>query len=148
MKCSSLNISTVTIYSFEMSLWDENHRTTEGIPLSWKGATRTMESSSWPSTRHRNSNTMCLTACSKCFFNSGRSGACEHGPGEPVPVPNHPLGGKPVPDIQPKPSLTQLHVISFNPITCHESEENGAIYSKVFHCPLLLSMLQKGKIFH
>ncbi|GAB0194069.1 myocardial zonula adherens protein [Grus japonensis] len=51
---------------------------------------------------------------------------CDHFPGEPVPVPNHPLGEEPFPDIQPKPPLSQLHAIPLGSITGHQREEMNA----------------------
>ncbi|TRZ07810.1 hypothetical protein HGM15179_019297 [Zosterops borbonicus] len=45
----------------------------------------------------------------------------DHFYGEPVPVLNHPLIEKPFLDIQPKPSLTQLHDVFSS--TVNESEE-------------------------
>ncbi|KAM4791877.1 uncharacterized protein ACIQIH_005992 isoform 2-T2 [Cyanocitta cristata] len=36
---------------------------------------------------------------------------CEHLPGEPVPAPKQPLGEEPFPNAQPKPPVTQLHVL-------------------------------------
>lgn len=38
-------------------------------------------------------------------------------------MPDHRLGEKPVPDIQPKSLLTQLHVISSCPVTGHARKE-------------------------
>lgn len=48
---------------------------------------------------------------------------CDHSSDEPVPAPNHPLGEEPFPDIQTKPSPTQLHAVSSGPVIGHESEE-------------------------
>lgn len=41
----------------------------------------------------------------------------DHFPGEPVHVPSHPLEVELSPDIQPKPSSNQLHVIRLSPVT-------------------------------
>ncbi|TRZ26651.1 hypothetical protein HGM15179_000422 [Zosterops borbonicus] len=46
--------------------------------------------------------------------------SCDHFSGDPVPVPNHPLGEEPFPDIQTKPPLTQLQGISSGPVTGHD----------------------------
>ncbi|KAM4793343.1 uncharacterized protein ACIQIH_013099 isoform 1-T2 [Cyanocitta cristata] len=48
---------------------------------------------------------------------------CEHFPGEPVPVPNHPLSEEPFRNVQPKPPLTQLQTIPSGPVTDHHREE-------------------------
>lgn len=44
-------------------------------------------------------------------------------PGEPVLVPNHPLCEEAFSNIQPKPSLTQLHALPSGPICGHQREE-------------------------
>ncbi|KAJ7400465.1 methyltransferase-like protein 25 isoform X1 [Pitangus sulphuratus] len=44
-------------------------------------------------------------------------------PGEPVRMPNHPLGEEPFPTIQPKPPLTQLLEIPLGPVSDHHREE-------------------------
>ncbi|XP_051655216.1 uncharacterized protein LOC127476367 [Manacus candei] len=48
---------------------------------------------------------------------------CDHFPGEPVPVPSHPLGEGSFSNIQPRPPLTQLHAIASGPVTSHHREE-------------------------
>ncbi|KAJ7417647.1 Calcium uptake protein 3, mitochondrial [Pitangus sulphuratus] len=63
----------------------------------------------------------------------------DHFPGEPVPVPNHPLGEEPFSNIPPKPSLTQLQTIPSDPVTGHHREEVGACslsspHKKVVDC--------------
>ncbi|KAF4793946.1 hypothetical protein TURU_107469 [Turdus rufiventris] len=52
---------------------------------------------------------------------------------EPVPMPNHSLGEKPVPTIQPKPPPAQLHGFSLGPVTGCESEEISACASVAPH---------------
>lgn len=48
---------------------------------------------------------------------------CDYFFGQPVPMPNHPLGKELFPDIQPK--LTQPHPIFSSPVTGYDSEEIG-----------------------
>ena len=50
----------------------------------------------------------------------------DHCPGEPVPVPNHPLGEEPFPNTQPEPTLPQLQAVPSGPITGHQREEISA----------------------
>ncbi|KAJ7401682.1 hypothetical protein BTVI_93221 [Pitangus sulphuratus] len=51
---------------------------------------------------------------------------CDHFPGEPVLVPNHPLGEEPFSNIQLKPLLTQLQAVPLGPVTGHHREEISA----------------------
>ncbi|KAK4830892.1 hypothetical protein QYF61_013821 [Mycteria americana] len=46
-----------------------------------------------------------------------------HFPGQPVPMPDNPLGEEKFPNIQSKPPLAQLEAISSCPITCYLGEE-------------------------
>ncbi|NXE42602.1 ZN131 protein, partial [Ptilorrhoa leucosticta] len=80
----------------------------------------------------RNSTLKChLTACqSGAGAKKGRKKlyecqCCDYFPGEPVPVPNHPLGEEPFPDIQLKSPLTQLQATPLGPVTGHHREEIG-----------------------
>ncbi|TRZ22785.1 hypothetical protein HGM15179_004301 [Zosterops borbonicus] len=66
---------------------------------------------------------MCLRMLSKHLLNSVRLGAGIFFPGEPVPVPNHPLGEKPFPDIESKPPLTQFQAIPLGPVTGYQGKE-------------------------
>lgn len=90
--------------------------------LSGKGPIRITMSNSWPCTGHPKNYTMCLRVV-QTLLAFCQAWCCDHFPGEPVPVPKHPLGKKPFPDIQPKPTLTQLHALSLGPVTGDMSEE-------------------------
>ncbi|OWK61507.1 Protein tilB [Lonchura striata] len=54
-------------------------------------------------------------------------------PGEPAQVPKHPLAKEPFPNIQPKPSLTQLQAIPLGPDTSYLREEISACLSYSSH---------------
>lgn len=50
-------------------------------------------------------------------------------------MPNHALSEEPLPNTQPKPSLTQLHVIPSSPVIDHQRQEISEldIYSIYLH---------------
>lgn len=51
----------------------------------------------------------------------------DHDPGESIPVPDHPLGGKPSPDTQPELPLWQLQAVLKISVCC-------LVFLKVFPC--------------
>lgn len=67
---------------------------------------------------HPKNHTMGLRALSKLFFNSDSIGTVTpHFHGKPVPMRSHPLGENLLPDMKPKPPLTELQTISLSPVT-------------------------------
>ncbi|KAJ7411709.1 hypothetical protein BTVI_48722 [Pitangus sulphuratus] len=100
--------------------------------LSWKGPIRDIEPKSWPCTGQPKNHTMCLKVF-EILLELCQAWCSDHFPGEPVPVLKHPLGEKPSPDIQTKPPLTQIHVVSLSPVTSYESEEISTCPSTSSH---------------
>jgi len=48
-----------------------------------------------------------------------------HFPGEPVPVPEHPLGAEPFPNTQPDPPLSQLHALPSGPVAVPREQSSA-----------------------
>lgn len=87
---------------------------------------------------------MCLRVLVMCFLNC-QSWCCEGFHRKSVPVPSHALHEEPVPNIQAKPLLTQLHVSPLSPVTATTEEKISS--SSPYEEPVtamrsLLSLLQ------
>lgn len=114
-----------------------------------------MESNSWPHAGHPKNHTIHLRILSECFSNLNRlllrplpwgpfQSSIIHSNAQPL------SGWKTFPDIQPTPTLTQLHTISSSPVTGHRSEETCYLLLLVprvkdsivyYHCFLVICHL-------
>ncbi|GAB0184693.1 hypothetical protein GRJ2_000934600 [Grus japonensis] len=100
-----------------------NHRIIEYPEL--EGTHKDHQSNSWLHTGPAESEQM-TESIIQTLLELSQARRCDHFPGEPVPVPNHPLSEEPFPDIQPKPPPSQLHSIPSGSITGHQRKEISA----------------------
>lgn len=64
-----------------------------------------------------------------------QASCCDHCPGEPIAVPDDPLGEETFPNIQPKPPLTELHTVPSDPVTDYQREDGSTALSLCNVCP-------------